>query len=534
MGYLVGEGRANEHVEPHLVAGSGDLMAWFGTDVLDRAAAAEIGRALDRDRLHFGTEVTRARTIVDPDTGAGMKVAMPAHVWHCSLAVKAGEGELSDEVWGRIADDFVTGMGFAATAVQPAGCTWVAVRHGLSKNGNDHIHVAVNLVRSDGTVADTWRDYARAQTLAGRLEQRYGLAVLEGRQLQLGGRALTSGESARAAREGAEEPQRRRLERAVRAASAASVDEGEFVRRLRQAGVLARPRFETGRDDVVAGYSVAIRPAAKGARPVWFGGGRLARDLTLPRLREGWPDAPDTAAAAVAEWRATSRNPFGYKPAAPGRETRAVGVEVAGEYVAALRQLRADLLAAGGAGRDQWAHVARDAAGVFSAWSWRLEPAPGPLAAVATDLRRSAEIRAGGSAPRPASWRPVSDVAALMLAGGAEHRSTAELVLWRELGQMTSLLLRAHAAAGGAQEARDRLERIRQQMSLIGSRLDPADAAGARVQARAAGLPDGLAGQAASAARTAAPLSSPLPPTRGTAVEQPVPEQQEQGRRMHR
>ena len=195
VAYLVGEGRANEHAEPHLVAGSGDLMAWFGTDVLDRVAAGELGRALDRHRLEFGTEVLRAKTIVDPESGESTKVPMPAHVWHCSLAVKAGEGELSDEVWGRIAEDFVTGMGFAPTAERPDGCTWIAVRHGLSANGNDHVHLALNLVRSDGTVADTWRDFARAQALAGQLEQRYGLTVLEGRQLELGGRDLTAGES---------------------------------------------------------------------------------------------------------------------------------------------------------------------------------------------------------------------------------------------------------------------------------------------------------------------------------------------------
>jgi hypothetical protein len=83
-------------------------------------------------------------------------------------------------------------------------------------------------------------------------------------------------------------------------AAVASLDEGEFVRRLRRGGVLIRPRFAAGRDDVVAGYSVALRPSGED-RPVWYGGGRLARDLTLPRLRKGWPDSPHTAQAAVDE-----------------------------------------------------------------------------------------------------------------------------------------------------------------------------------------------------------------------------------------
>ena len=33
----------------------------------------------------------------------------------------------------------------------------VAVRHGVSRAGNDHIHIAVNLVREDGTKASVWR-----------------------------------------------------------------------------------------------------------------------------------------------------------------------------------------------------------------------------------------------------------------------------------------------------------------------------------------------------------------------------------------
>ncbi|MFH5824468.1 hypothetical protein [Georgenia sp. AZ-5] len=79
----------------------------------------------------------------------------------------------------------------------------------------------------------------------------------------------------------------------------ASADEAEFVRRMRRAGVLLRPRFADGRTDVVTGYSVARRPEA-GERPIWYGGGHLARDLSLPRLREAWPDNPTAASDAAA------------------------------------------------------------------------------------------------------------------------------------------------------------------------------------------------------------------------------------------
>ena len=57
---------------------------------------------------------------------------------------------------------------------------------------------------------------------------------------------LHSSERARAARTGAVEVDSHRLERTVRAAATASLDEGEFVRRLRRGGVLIRPRFAAG------------------------------------------------------------------------------------------------------------------------------------------------------------------------------------------------------------------------------------------------------------------------------------------------
>jgi len=106
------------------------------------------------------------------------------------------------------------------------------------------------------------------------------------------------------------------LARTVRACATASPDEAEFVRRMRRQGVLVRARYAEGTHDVVTGYSVAAKPEP-GQRPIWYGGGNLARDLTLPRLRAEWPDTPQGASAAAAEWGAARR---GRRPVAPGRE----------------------------------------------------------------------------------------------------------------------------------------------------------------------------------------------------------------------
>lgn len=56
-----------------------------------------------------------------------------------------------------------------------------------------------------------------------------------------------------------------------------------------------RPRYSTTSPGQVTGYAVALRSVGSDAghrQPVWFGGGKLAPDLTFPRLRQRWPDAP--------------------------------------------------------------------------------------------------------------------------------------------------------------------------------------------------------------------------------------------------
>ncbi len=98
---------------------------------------------------------------------------------------------------------------------------------------------------------------------------------------------LSRAELERTAREQLAEAPRITLARLVREASVASKDEAEFVRRLRGSGALLRPRFETGGKEAVVGYSVALR-SREGDTPIWFGGGKLAKDLTLPHLRQFW------------------------------------------------------------------------------------------------------------------------------------------------------------------------------------------------------------------------------------------------------
>jgi hypothetical protein len=70
-------------------------------------------------------------------------------------------------------------MGFGDAGGTKALTRWVAVRHGVSSNGNDHVHVVVNLVREDGTKASIHNDHGRAQKACRELEVEHGLQRLE-------------------------------------------------------------------------------------------------------------------------------------------------------------------------------------------------------------------------------------------------------------------------------------------------------------------------------------------------------------------
>ena len=523
LAYLAGPGRSNEHSEQHLIAGDAAVMTLYGTDTLDRAAANEIAQSLDAPRREFGVDVTRVLTHVDPESGETVRSRVDGSVWHCSLSLAAEEGQLTDDRWAAIAEDFVTGMGFAGDTAK-ADCRWVAVRHGLSTAGNDHVHIAVSLVREDGTKASVHNDYQRAMQTVRDLEQVHGLQPL----VPVAERAFHQREESRAAREaagrrGLVEVDAKTLERYVRASATASLDEAEFVRRLRREGLLVHPRYATGRDDVVTGYAVALRPK-EGEKPVWHGGQKLARDLSLPELRKGWPDRPETATEAVAEWRAVRRGPG--LPVRAGREAAELSPALFAEHVADIAALR-DYLADIPAGDyPTWAHAARDMAGMCAAWSRRIEPVPGPLADAARILARSAQLRPAESRPRPVAMPSIAGVVALISASAdAGSTATAELLLLRQLAVTARSIHQAATAAGDARRAeqlndalRDRLRQVRDTY-LATERSNALQQLSPEQQATAA--------RAATASSLGGPLPNPLtapvavPTTRGRGPERP-------------
>ena len=79
----------------------------------------------------------------------------------------------------------------------------------------------------------------------------------------------------------------------MRTAAAGATTISEFLERLRRDGVLVHERHSERNPGEVTGYAVAAADSLDAAgKPVYYGGGRLAADLTLPKLRARWEVAP--------------------------------------------------------------------------------------------------------------------------------------------------------------------------------------------------------------------------------------------------
>ena len=263
--YLYGPGRANEHTDPHLVAGFGDP------------------RELEPDRRADGAPDLRrlAGLLLQPlalDPFGGCEKP----VWHCSVRAAPGDRMLSDEEWGQVATEVMDRTGFARHDDE-SGVRWVAVRH-----APDHIHLVATLARQDGRRARTWNDFFRVREACREAERRLGLRATAPAD-RTAAKQPSRPEREQALRRGWDEVPRVSLRREVCAAAAGAASEREFFARLEQAGVLVRKRHSTINPGEVTGYAVGLAShTTKDGGIVWYGGGKLAPDLTLPKLRARW------------------------------------------------------------------------------------------------------------------------------------------------------------------------------------------------------------------------------------------------------
>jgi hypothetical protein len=271
--YLYGPGKHEEHRNPRLVAAWAPERALAGLEPTISADGRLDVRAL-------------TRLLEQPVRAGRNPPAQP--VWHCSVRNHASDRILTDSEWADVAREMVASAGLA-----PYGDTravrWVAVRH-----ADDHIHIVATLVRQDGNTVWPANEWRRCQTAARRLEVRYGLRRV-GPPDHTAHRYPHSAEINKAVRTRRASTPRDELRRRVRTAAAAAGSEDEFFDVLRRGGVLVRLRTGTEDDEQITGYAVAlpgVRTAAD-QKPIYFSGGKLAADLTLPKLRIRWGIAPD-------------------------------------------------------------------------------------------------------------------------------------------------------------------------------------------------------------------------------------------------
>jgi hypothetical protein len=199
---------------------------------------------------------------------------------------------LSDDEWADIAHEVMHCTGLSPYGQEDEAVRWIAVRH-----GDDHIHIVAMLARQDGGKPSlSWERYkVRAACLAA--EQRYGLRSTAPAD-RTAARRPTRAENEKAARRGLDETPRITLRRQVITAAASSNSEQEFFACLDVAGILARMRFSVKDPGQVTGYSVALPgDTTKDGGPVWYGGGKLAADLSWPKLRQRWTQPRSTPGA---------------------------------------------------------------------------------------------------------------------------------------------------------------------------------------------------------------------------------------------
>lgn len=268
--YLFGPGKCREHVNPHLVA------SWLGTEALPGLEPA-VGADGKRD-------VRRLTELLEQPVRAARNPPRLT-VWHCSLSAAREDRYLTDDQWAHIAGEVMAAVGLAPHGDGRA-VRWIAVRH-----ADNHIHLVATLVRQDGRTAWAWKDKLKTRAACRDIEERYGLRRTAPAD-RTAARRPGMAELTKAQRQGRARTARDELRQRVRTAVAGSTSEDELFARLRDAGVLVKFRQGTVNPGQRTGYRVALPDyTAANGEPVWYSGGTLATDLSLPRLRKRW-DGP--------------------------------------------------------------------------------------------------------------------------------------------------------------------------------------------------------------------------------------------------
>jgi len=497
--YLFGPGRTEEHTNQRIVAAW--EPAWQGITHPD-----EVQRAL-------------LTAEVDAPVKRMPEVAKPAeHVYHVSISNHGEDRNLSDEEWATVARAVADKLGLSGTDTQE-GARWFAVHHGAASGDRDHIHFVATLVREDGRGIYLNKDKLALREVAKEMQARFGLEVRT-REPGAGVRELSRPElaatlEAREQRdqqpvapsrhsdveqqepdrsgEGGAAPEpvapvevpRRRLERAVRAAASAASTEAQWLARLGELGVEVAPRWARGGDRVV-GYRVALADAPTqqdGSKAVWFGGGKLAHDLTLPALRAGWTRVGDPVtawrrASTPAPTPAPAPDPApvvvgqGHDHTAAATSTRPGPEDLGTKFTAAGSTLRVAGVTARLVGGDgaEVARAARDTAGLLAAFAEHAPPADQRrLVAASAHLARAGQVAHGQPRGARSPLAPgFAQVAATILTA-ASGGSASTAVLLAQVARLTRTVAELHAVQHRVVAARDTARDTARAVDLLAS-----------------------------------------------------------------
>ncbi len=472
--YLFGPGRAEEHTNQRIVAAWDE--AWQGITHPD-----EVQRAL-------------LTAEVDAPVKRMPEVAKPAeHVYHVSISNHGEDRNLSDDEWATVAEAVADKLGLSGTDTR-VGARWFAVHHGAASGDRDHIHFVATLVREDGRGIYLNKDKLALREVAKEMQARFGLevrtrepgagarelsrpelaATLEAREQrdqQPGTPSRHSGEQQEPDRTGeggaAPEPvapvevPRRRLERTVRAAATAASTEAQWLARLGELGVAVEPRWARGGDRVV-GYRVALADPPReqaGSKAVWFGGGTLAHDLTLPALRAGWTRDADPATA----WRraptaAPAPTEAGLDSTPAPTSIRPAPEQVSRDFAAAATTLRGAVMTTrllGGDGAEV-ARAARDTGGLLAAIAEHAPPAERRrLAQASAHFARAGQVEHGQARGARSPLSPGFARVAVTVLTAASGGTASTAVLLAQVARLTRTVAELHAVQHRVAAARD-------------------------------------------------------------------------------
>jgi len=267
--YLFGPGRHEEHTDPHIVA------SFRHPAVLEPPLRADGTR-----------DFRKLNGLLNQPNDAMGSFASDRPVWHCALRAAPEDKTLSDDEWAAIACDVMDRTGLSRYGEEDDAVRWIAVRH-----ADDHIHLVAMLARQDGRRPSARNDRYRVRDACRTAEQRYGLRSTSAAD-RTAPRYLTRAENEKATRRGLDEAPRVTLRRAVSTAAASSTTAEEFFARLEATGISVRQRHSTKDPAQVTGYAVSLPgDVTKDGKPVWYSGGKLAADLTWPKLALRWHPA---------------------------------------------------------------------------------------------------------------------------------------------------------------------------------------------------------------------------------------------------